>query len=218
MNKTTHSKSDISKKMEELYFSDRFKEVVQVWENNKSHYHIEQNSQTDNNILEAIATSYYEIGMYERSLFYIDAQIEQLKSLELPSHEKKNKNRYYYLNKVNVYSKQNKRILEYRTIWEYLNHFGNDDTFLELSNSLEEYFYRKFLLFNRYIGYFILGFIAIAIILPLSNIRIPSNIYKPYNVVSIIGVMWVSINLFFSKIFKGFLLNGVKYFFRPRPR
>ena len=148
MNKTTPSKSDIFKEIEGLYFSDKFKEVVAFWENNNTYYQIDKKSQTDNNILEAIATSYSETGKYKRSLLYINAQIEQLKSLELPSHDKEKKCRYYYLNKVNVYTKLNKRILEYRTIWEYLEHFEKDNTFLELSNSLEEYFYRKYLLFN----------------------------------------------------------------------
>lgn len=216
MNKTTPSKSDIFKEIEELYFSDKFKEVVVFWENNNTHYHLDYKNQAENNILEAVATSYYETGMYKQSLFYIDAQIKQLKTLELPSHEKQKKYRYYYLNKVNVYSKQNKRILEYRTIWEYLKHFGKDDTFLELSYSLEEYFYKKYLLFNKYFGYVILMLIAIAILIPLFNFRIPSNIYKPYNIVSIICAMWLVLNLLFPKIFRENLLNGVKYFFRPR--
>ncbi|MDX9929898.1 MAG: hypothetical protein RBS37_08640 [Bacteroidales bacterium] len=216
MNKTTPIKSDIFKEIEELYFSNKFKDVIAVWENNMTYYQIDKKSQTDNNILEAIATSYYETGMYERSLFYLDAQIEQLKNLELPSHEKQKKYRYYYLNKVNVYTKQNRRILEYRTLWEYLKHFGKDDTFLELSNFLEEYFYRKYLLFNKYFGYAILMLIAIAILIPLFNLSIPRNIYRPYNIASIICVMWVVLNLLFPKIFKGYLLNSVKYLLRPR--
>jgi len=215
MNKATPSKSDIFKEIEELYFSDKFDEVVAFWENNDTYYQIDKKSQTDNNILEAIATSYYETGKYKRSLFYIDAQIEQLKTLELQSHEKEKKYRYYYLNKVNVYSKQNKRIKEYRTIWKYLKNFGNDDTFLELSISLEELFYRKYLWFNKYFGYIVLMLITIAILMPLINFRIPSNIYKPHNIASIVGVMWVVLNLLFPKIFKGYLLSGVKYLFRP---
>lgn len=216
MNKATPSKSDIFKVIEELYFSDKFEEVVTFWENNNAYFKIDKKGRPDNKILEAIAISYYETGKYKRSLFYIDKQIQQLKSYELPIHEKEKKYRYYYLNKVNVYSKQNKRILEYRTIWEYIKHIGKDDTFLELSNSLEEHFYRKYLLFNKYFGYVVLMLIAIAILMPLFNLRIPSNIYKPYNIASIICVMWVVLNFLYPRLFKEYLLKGVRCLFRPR--
>ncbi|MDD4386054.1 MAG: hypothetical protein PHD06_12840 [Bacteroidales bacterium] len=213
MSKTSPNKSEIYNEIEQLYFSDKFSEVVEFWERNISNYQIDYKNQADNNVLEALATSYYETGMYDRSLFYIDAQIVQLKTLKLPSHEKKNKYRYYYLNKVNIYFKQNKRFLEYKTIGAYIQDFGKDETFQELFKSLEEYFYRKYLLINRYFGYVILIIIAIAMLMPLLNLHIPNNIYKPYNIISIICVIWIVLNLLLPKIFKRYFLYVMRCLF-----
>lgn len=216
MNKFASSKSCLYKKIEDLYFSDKFKEVVAFWEENKRHYQIEKSNQSDNNILEAIATSYYEIKKYNKSLYYINKQLEQLKTLAISDIEKSKKYRYYYLNKINIYNKKNKKILEYKTIWEYVKLFGKDDVFLRFSDALEEYFYTSYIRMNKYLGSIILLLIIVAIIIPMFNIHIPSIIYKPYNVLSSVGVVWAVINLLFPSAFKKCLLNCLRYLFRPR--
>jgi hypothetical protein len=94
-------------------------------------------------------------------------------------------------------------------------HFEKDDTFIEFSNSLEDYFYRKFALINKYIGCVILLLVLIAIAMPILNIHIPSNIYRPYNIVSAIFVLWIASNLIFPSYFKALLLRVVRYFLRP---
>ena len=112
--------SNIFKTIEDLYFDNKYEEVIDFWDKNKSNYSIDIKSEYYNKILEAVATSYVETGMFENSLKYVDKQIKQLEFLEIPIFEKEKKLRYYYLNKINILSKLEKRATEYRTIWEYI--------------------------------------------------------------------------------------------------
>lgn len=208
--------SDIFETIEDLYFNNKYEEVIDFWEKNKSNYSIDNKSEYYNKILEAVATSYVETGMFDNSLKYVDKQIKQLEFLEIPIHEKEKKLRYYYLNKINIFSKLEKRATEYRTIWEYIQTYKNDKTFLELSNSLEMHFYKKYVVFNKYFRYLILSLIIIAVLLHLSNISINNNLYNIYNVFSIIGIAWIVLNLILPHLFKKYFLYGVRHFLRPR--
>ncbi len=208
--------SNIFETIENLYFNNKYEEVIGFWEKHKSNYSIDNKSEYYNKILEAVATSYFETGMFVNSLKYLDKQIKQLEFLEIPVHEKEKKLRYYYLNKVNIFSKQEKRVTEYRTIWEYIQKYKNDKTFLELSDSLEANFYNKYVVFNRYFRYLILCLIIIAILLHLSSISINNNLYNIYNVFSIIAIAWIVFNLLLPHLIKKYFLSGVRYFLRPR--
>lgn len=208
--------SNIFRMIEEIYFNDKYKEVIDYWEKNKAQYPIDNKSEDDNKILEAIATSYFEVGEYDESLNYVNIQIKQLDFIEIPKYEKEKKLRYYYLNKINIYNKQNKRAVEYKTLWEYLQKYRKDTEFLEMSDSIEEYFYKKYQAFNKYFRYVILFLIVAVILIHISDVSIPNNIYGIYNVFSIVGIAWIVFNMLASEFFRNNYLTVVRYLLRPR--
>jgi len=202
----------IFKKIEELYFDNKFNEVIEYWGKNKLYYTFENNKENDHNILEALAASYDELGMYDNCLKYRNLQIQLLKYMELPKSEKEKKYRYYYSNVANIYSDQNKKIAEYKVVLAYLQIYPNDEIFIKSSDYLEEYFYRKYLTFIKYFLYFNIVLVVVFILRHITNISISKNIYNIYNFFSVISIVWLLLNYAFPKIFRKYFLITLRYF------
>lgn len=164
-------------------------------------------------VLEAVATSYYELKRYKESLVYFTYLIERIRTCEFSNNLKKQKSRNYYLYKIDIYNKLRIRVSEYRTIREYLKNFGSDESFQKLSDSLEIYFLRKYVIINKCIAYIILSLIVISIVASIFGIQIPRDIYRPYNILTGVFVIWIIVNLLVPNYFKGLLINCLRYRF-----
>lgn len=204
--------SEICKTIEKLYFDNKYEEVIGFWEKNRTFYS-DFKSEFYNKILEAVEHSFFEKGMLVMSLKYVNKQIKQIESMEIPKQEKEKKVNYYFLKKINRLNNMGKIVAEYKTLKEYNQKYGNDDQFLKISNDLEIYFYLKLLKFNKYLGYFIMSLIILFIIFHFSNMSIPNNIYKVYNIFTIIGLFWILINTWFPSLIKKYFIFSLKSIF-----
>lgn len=200
-------------KIKELYLSNGYHEVIRHWENYGSNLRTGIFNQEDLMVLEAVATSYYELKRYKESLVYFTYLIERIRTCEFSNNLKKQKSRNYYLYKIDIYNKLRIRVSEYRTIREYLKNFGSDESFQKLSDSLEIYFLRKYVIINKCIAYIILSLIVISIVASIFGIQIPRDIYRPYNILTGVFVIWIIVNLLVPNYFKGLLINCLRYRF-----
>jgi hypothetical protein len=205
--------TDVFREVESLYFKEKYEDVIKYWETNKHNYTFGIKEEDDINILDSILESYHELKNYPKCMYYLKIQIKNLNFLELSEVERERRLRYYYLLKVNIFAMQNKRISEYRTILEYPKN-KTDQTFTEWLNFLEESFYRKYIIFNRILLYSIICLIIFFIIMQLSNIYIINSLYKDYNIISIICIVWIVLNFLFPTIFKSLFIISLRFVLR----
>lgn len=207
---------ELFNRIEELYFNYNYKGIVELWEQEKGNFKLDYNNENDDKILEAIRVSYYEIKDFNRSLYYLNQQISQIEKLKLHKKEKEKKLRYYYMEKANLYGDFNKTILKYRLAKWYLINIKDDSVFNEVVSFTENLYYKKFLLFNKSLGYILVGFICLAIFYHISDFNINREIYSTYNILSLILIFWLFINYSFVNKIRVIFISILRYLFPAR--
>jgi hypothetical protein len=196
--------------IEKRYLENDFEGVIKVWEAHSDLYELDYALRHDDKILEAIVTSYYELNSFKKCLYYLNKQIKQLTFLQLSREERYKKRRYYFLTKVNIYSILNKRITKYKIAKNYLQLVPADETFEKIVKHTEEYYYKKYITFNKYFGYVFLGLVLLAVFSHLLDFKLNSTLYVVYNIFTIAALIWLSINFYFPSMVKRLYLKGFR--------
>ena len=200
--------------IENLYFNNKYQEILNLWEKNKKYYHLDYNQEFDDKILEALSTSYFETGEFKNGLNSVNKQIIQLPKLNLTEKENKKKLKYYYLNKINLFDKLGNTMAKYKTAKRFVkNCKKEEEPFVTIIDSIEKYFYKKYLNFNKFFGYFIFILISLVISIHFTKMNINESIYSIYNIFTIISVVWLVLNFTFPKYFKKIFISTLRYIF-----
>jgi len=190
--------------IEKAYLSDNYQEVITIWEKHKKNYSVNFETQNDRKILQALVVSYSELNRTEESIYYINKYIHFLKK------QKNNLNGYsedidfYFLAKSSIYSRERKRLYEYKTLHEYIRLGGKNDKLIKSFREVEDFLFQSYRKFNLYFTYVFIGVIILNNIFRFT-VQTPIN-PSIMTLIVVIGLLWIGINYlskdFSRKLFK----------------
>jgi hypothetical protein len=103
---------------------------------------------------------------------------------------------------------------EYRMINSYLKKTGElNEQLLMGKKDIEGILYKNFLKFNKILGYIVVFLILAAIVCHLIDYQINNTLYSVYNIVSIIGIVWLLVNYYFQERIKTLFVKILRFIF-----
>ncbi len=158
---------------ESAYFNDEYNQVIQIWENNlKGKFFLSKPQIIDDKILQALMVSYWELGLYKRSIYYADLYIkDQLMNKDGNTEFRKNLD-FAYMLKTTILAKERKIIQYFKTLTLYIKQGGSNNQLLKSYNETEQILFKKFNKINQYYVYFFVAVIILKYVLNAVNIYI----------------------------------------------
>ncbi len=205
---------DFFNTIEKYYFNEDYQSVVNLYEKYARVFRLNYSREYDFKIVEAIATSYREIGKPSNSLSFIDQQINYLSNKKSLNSDEKESLKYNLICKINILGTQGSSLKEYKMINMYFKSTRELNEQLLLGrNNIEEILYQKLLYFNKTLGHIIVFFIILAIICHLVDYQINKTLYCIYNITTLIGIIWLLINHYFRVKIKSLFIKSLRIVF-----
>lgn len=202
-------------KIEEYYFKNDFKGLVDYWESKGNEILIDYSKVHDAKILEAVRTSYMKLGYLDKSMECLVQQIKLLPKLDGSPSEKMNKLNYYLISKMSLLMKMKKHLLYYKTLHEYVSLFG-DTLYEERALEIEKIYYKKFLFINKVFIFSILGLVVLDLSAKLFSHPINPTVQLLYEVLTWSGLVWVVFLALFYKKIGYWFVKLFRLVFKPR--
>jgi len=184
------------------YFVENYVEVIKLWEQEKGNITLNLSVKEDFLLLDGVCNSYYQIGLYKKSLNIVNMLIKHLYSLQNSCEVVKSID-YFLLLKSEIYRKRDKLFLEYRMLLIRKKIFKETE-YNEYLEAYEKILYKRFL--YPFLFYFpLLFFIVIMILHRYFEIVIMPRIL--YQIFLMSGVLWIIYSTFIYKKIRIYILK-----------
>lgn len=192
--------------IEEAYLNDNYDKVIQAWESRSgSNIYHSLSEDYERNLLQALIKSYSEVEYYSKSNKYVNIFILKLqKEQHLPSNDIVDDLNFCFLAKTSNLEKQKKRRKEYKALFQYVKMGGKKEILINRYKLLESNLFQRFRRFNLY---FSIVFVFIVLLNRLLSIYGKGINHWFMLILSIIGVLWISLNIISRKLSLHILRN-----------
>ncbi|MCD4694667.1 MAG: hypothetical protein K8S16_00395 [Bacteroidales bacterium] len=199
-------------KIKDAYFNKNFDKVINLYEKQGERSIVDLSQDEDRLIFEEVASSYYHIKDYDKSINAYRAMLRQLLKNDFKSKEYHRLLDHYIMAITTILAHQKKIIKEYYYVRLYKRKGGNTTEILITEKGIEEILFLRYKKFKNVFYYIYISFILLAFFsqIFLHDYLFINRFYT--NAFVIAGLLFITTNLILRKKMKRILIKILNWF------